>query len=214
MHSSPLGDPNLVLPRVYWIGGSACAGKTTITKRLAARHGLVAYHCDERFDDHLRRADPERHRRFLRLARRPPEDLWRGSVDEQTRDLHGFYEDEFELVVDDLRALSAGGPVLAEGAGLLPARVGARQALWLVTTPELRRRRHRTRRPWAEELVAGRRDPGAAHRRWMERDDRFAELIVSQARRAGAAVLVDDGRLSLEEIVAEVARRLGLARAA
>ena len=38
------------LSHVYWIGGSGCAGKSTIAKKLAAQYHLAIYHCD----DHLR----------------------------------------------------------------------------------------------------------------------------------------------------------------
>ncbi len=33
------------MPR-YWIGGSPCAGKTSIARLLAERHGLVHVECD------------------------------------------------------------------------------------------------------------------------------------------------------------------------
>ncbi len=32
---------------VYCIGGSTCAGKTTISKILADKFGFKVYHCDE-----------------------------------------------------------------------------------------------------------------------------------------------------------------------
>ena len=32
---------------VYWIGGSGCAGKSTVTEILAERYGLATYHQDD-----------------------------------------------------------------------------------------------------------------------------------------------------------------------
>src|SRR5262249_57891063 len=43
---------------VYWIGGGSGAGKSTIARRLAARHGLRLYATDEVMADHGRRTSP------------------------------------------------------------------------------------------------------------------------------------------------------------
>jgi len=43
---------------VYWIGGGSGAGKSTIARRLAARHGLRLYATDEVMADHGRRSSP------------------------------------------------------------------------------------------------------------------------------------------------------------
>ena len=42
------------LGHVYWIGGGSGAGKSTIARRLAARHGLRLYATDEVMRDHAR----------------------------------------------------------------------------------------------------------------------------------------------------------------
>ncbi len=209
-------DLNRDLRRVRWIGGSACAGKTTIAARLAAAHGLAIYHCDQHFERHRRRADPDRHPRFIRLADRPPEELWTPPAAEQANQLRGFYEEELEMVLEDLRPLAKLGQVLVEGAGLLPARIAEatsrpRRAVWLVATSELRRRFYPRRGARVRQLLGQCRDPEDAYRRWMERDDRFAAWVAAQARRVGEPVLTVDDCRTLEETAAEVARRLDLA---
>jgi len=40
------------LKNVYWIGGDACGGKTTIAKELAARYDMEIYHCDYQYASH------------------------------------------------------------------------------------------------------------------------------------------------------------------
>jgi adenylylsulfate kinase-like enzyme len=44
------------LKHVYWIGGTTCAGKTTISKRIAEEFGFVRYDCDARVGDHQAKA--------------------------------------------------------------------------------------------------------------------------------------------------------------
>jgi adenylate kinase family enzyme len=44
--------------RAYWIGAGSGAGKSTIARRLADRHGLRLYSTDDAMADHGRRIDP------------------------------------------------------------------------------------------------------------------------------------------------------------
>jgi shikimate kinase len=195
---------------VYWLGGSACAGKTSVARLVAAAHGLALYSCDERFEEHRRRADPERHSRFCRIMDLSAEELWEHPAQVQAAELLGFYEDEMEMVLEDLAAFS--GPVLAEGVGLLPDRIAEVlaepwRAVWLAATPELRRRASSER---AKEALGRCSDPEGAFSRWMERDTLVAAALEQAARSRGLDVLVVDGRRSVEENAADVARRLRL----
>jgi hypothetical protein len=45
------------LKHVYWIGGSACGGKTTISKRIAEDFGFVRYDGDSHLGDRGAAAD-------------------------------------------------------------------------------------------------------------------------------------------------------------
>lgn len=40
------------LKNVYFITGTPCGGKTTISRELAKRHGLLVYDVDEQFANH------------------------------------------------------------------------------------------------------------------------------------------------------------------
>lgn len=201
------------LDHVLWLGGSACAGKTTAARTLAAAHGLTVYSCDEQFEEHRRRASPERHPRFHSLMDLSPEELWAPPVETQVRDLLGFYEDEFAMIVEDLREVSA--PVIAEGVGLLPERVAEvladrHRACWLIATPELRRRRYPQRGPWLAELLGRCADPRQAFTAWMARDDGIAAHLARQAAGLSLPFLAVDGHSTEEETAAALARQLHL----
>jgi 2-phosphoglycerate kinase len=194
----------------YWLGGSACAGKTSIARLLAAEHGLTLYSCDDHFEEHRRRADPVRHPHFHRLMDAPMEELWARPVAVQAAELLRFYQDELDLVLEDLQRLP--GPVLVEGVGLLPERIAAvcpdtRCALWLISTPEFRRQAYLQRGPLVRKLLSRCRDPEEAFIRWMERDDRIAGRLATDARRCGLSVLKVNGRQTVEETARRVAER-------
>ncbi len=46
------------LKNVYFITGTPCGGKTTISRELAKRHNLLVYDIDEQFSDHQKISNP------------------------------------------------------------------------------------------------------------------------------------------------------------
>jgi hypothetical protein len=196
---------------VLWLGGSACAGKTTAARALAAAYGLTLYSCDERFEEHRLRASPESHPGFYRLMDLAPEALWAPPVATQVRDLLRFYEDELSMIVEDLREIS--GPVIAEGVGLLPALVvkhlvEPHQACWLIATPELRRRLYTQRNPagWLADCP----DPQLAYEQWMARDDEIARGLATEIFARALPYRIVDGDTTETEIVSALARQFRL----
>jgi hypothetical protein len=120
------------------------------------------------------------------------------------------------MVVGDLVRTDAAVPLLAEGACLLPARVAElvsrpSQALWLVATPDFRRRLYRRRGPWVDELLGGCPEPGQAFERWMERDDALASWRVAETARLGLACWIVDGSQGPDALAAAAAQHFGLA---
>jgi hypothetical protein len=206
------GDPGLA--HVLWLGGSACAGKTTAARTLAAEHGLTLYSCDEHFEDHRRRATPERHPHFHRLMDLPPEELWTRPAAQQARDLLRFYEDELAMVVEDLREIR--GPVIAEGVGLLPARVkevvgDSQRAHWLISTMDFRHQQYPRRGPWVAEMLSRCADPQQAFENWMARDDEIATRLAAEAASLRLPCQVIDVGAWEGDIAVRLARQLGLA---
>ena len=47
------------LKNVYFITGTPCGGKTTISRMLSKRHGVVVYDIDEQFPIHQKKSDPK-----------------------------------------------------------------------------------------------------------------------------------------------------------
>jgi hypothetical protein len=204
------------LAHVLWLGGSACAGKTSAARALAAAHGLTLYSCDDWFEEHRRRAVPASHPHFHRLMDLPVEELWSQPPARQARDLLLFYEDELAMVVEDLRRLP--GPVLAEGVGLLPSRIAdalstPRQACWLIATPQFRRRHQPRREAWPAGPLGRCRDPERAFAGWMARDDEVARQLAAQAAARSLRCRVIDGSSSERQTVAALARHFRLASA-
>jgi hypothetical protein len=229
------------LDQVLWLGGSACSGKTTVARRLAARYGLAIYHTDDSFERLREQADPRRHPAFCRVGDLSLAALLAAPAAEQAVEMLAFHREHFALVLADLAAALAtpapgprpgpavGPPVaglprrlLVEGSCLLPAEVaavaaagGSRSALWLLATPAFRRRVHARRRAAAHAALGidGER-PEAAVERWLERDDALADWRRRELAARGLSWRDVDGRLPVERQVAAVAAHFGLAAGA
>ena len=130
---------------VYWIGGGSGAGKSTIARRLAARHGLRLYATDEVIADHGRRSSPVDSPLMAGFAAMDMDERWVSRPPETMLETFGWFRGEgFGLIVEDLLRRPAGPGVIAEGFRLLPRLVrpllaGTGRAVWLCPTPGFRR---------------------------------------------------------------------------
>ena len=200
--------------QIYWIGGSPCAGKSTIAQTLADRYNLHYYQCDSWFETHQQRAQPEQQQFLSQLAGLSCDQLWLPPVAEQVTRVQAIYTEEFAMILADLLALPRTRPILAEGAALLPTCVwrhlaDRRRAIWLTPTPAFQRF-HYAQRPWIHDVVRTCSDPAQAFANWMARDEAFARWVNQQAMALGFQVLVVDGNRSLAENQTIVADWFGL----
>ncbi|MGH3395475.1 MAG: hypothetical protein ACRDPO_12385, partial [Streptosporangiaceae bacterium] len=133
------------LRHVYWIGGGSGAGKSTITGRLAARHGLSVYATDDVMRDHGRRIRPGEAPFLAEFVAMDMDQRWvHRSPQTMLETFHWYRGEGFGLMVDDLLRRPAGPGVIAEGFRLLPHLVQPllaepSRAVWLVPRPEFRR---------------------------------------------------------------------------
>ncbi|GAB2931445.1 hypothetical protein GCM10027280_18860 [Micromonospora polyrhachis] len=199
-------DPFGTLRRALWIGGGQWAGKSTVAQLLATRHGVTAYHYD--YHD-ARGHDDRRVARRVRLGEPvtspDPETVWVHTTPEQmaAETLAGF-PIRFEWVLDDLRALVSGRPVITEGWGLRPELVtplvdSPRQMVVMVPSEAFRQHQLRTvaRAATFGQSVS---DPGRAQRNRIARDRLVAEDAVHAARAHGVRVIEVDGSRTADQI--------------
>jgi hypothetical protein len=125
-----------------------------------------------------------------------------------------FHGEGFDLVIEDLRALSSSGVVLAEGFRLLPDLVrphltNPQHAVWLTPTPCFRQMAF-ARRSSREAFWLRTSDPQRALANLLERDRIFTAAVAVNAARNDLATHVVDGSNSIEEEVDDLAARFTL----
>ena len=101
------------LKNVYFITGTPCGGKTTVSRALAKRYGLTVYDIDERFDLHQKVSDPTlqpaMNKRFANA------DAFFGrSVEDYERWLTDNTREQLDFVLLDLIRLSQDRVVLCD----------------------------------------------------------------------------------------------------
>ena len=199
----------------YWLGGSPCAGKSTVAGILARRYDLDVYRVDEAFEDHARRLDPLRQPALARWLAASPNERWLQPVDDLVNDAIACYREHLGMVLEDVAARTWARPLLVEGTALLPIEVAGvapsrERALWLLAAPGFQRRHYRER-AWAWDVVASSDDPERAFENWMERDVCFAAWVAAEADALGLERLTVDGGRTADEVADAVAAHFGWA---
>lgn len=203
------------LGHVCWIGGGSGAGKSTIARRLAARHGLRLYATNDAMPDHARRCAPGDCPLLDTFAAMDMDQRWLNrSPQTMLETFHWFQGEGFHLILQDLLRLPAGPGVIVEGFRLLPRLVkpllGAPgRAVWLLPTPGFRRAAFHGRGTlW--DIAGKTSDPPRALDNLLERDRMFTERLGQEAKRLDLRTIEVDLPMTEAELAEQVADAFGL----
>lgn len=203
------------LRHVYWIGGGSGAGKSTIARRVADRHGLRTYATADAMPDHDGRFRPQDAPLLSRFKAMDMDERWvNRSPITMLESFHWFKGELFGLIVEDLLCLPAEPGVIAEGFRLLPhlvkpllAQPG--HAVWLLPTPEFRRAALASRGSlW--KIASKTSDPERALRNLLERDRMFTELLYEDTKRLGLPAIEVGTTMTEEDLSEQVTEILRL----
>jgi hypothetical protein len=204
-------DPFTTLSRTLWITGGQWAGKSTVAGILAEDYGLTHYH----YDYHAARGHEDRRiAAQIRRGESPTElDPQIHFVETSPRvaaaEVIRSFPERFEWVLDDLRALVSGRPIIADGWGLrpelvLPVAGSPGQVVVMVPTVVFREHQSRTL-DRATALSHRVDDPALGQRNRIERDRLIAADAVAAARVLGIRVIQVDGTRDARAVADEVA---------
>lgn len=197
------------MQHVYWIGGGSGAGKSTIARRVADRHGLRLYLTDEVMSDHARRSTPEDAPFLSQFIAMDMNERWLNrSPDTMLETFHWFRGEGFHLIVEDLLHGPREPGVIAEGFRLLPRLVkpllaAPHHAVWLLPTPDFRRAAFDSRGSMWN--IAGRTsDPERALRNLLERDRMFTDRLYAEAKDLDLHVIEVDTTMTEDDLAERV----------
>lgn len=204
------------LGHVYWIGGGSGAGKSTIARRVAARHGLSVYATDDVMAEHARRGSREECPLLHAFMEMGMDERWvERSPKTMLETFHWFRGEGFRLIIEDLLSLSRERGVVAEGFRLLPRLVepllaAPNRAVWLLPSQDFRRAVFESRGGVAWGFLAKTGDPERALSNLLERDRMFTDTLREETARLGLHAVEVDATTTEDELTERVADVFGL----
>ncbi len=198
------------LRHVYWIGGGSGAGKSTIARRLADRHGWRLYATDDVMRDHAGRTTAEEAPALQEFIAMDMDERWvNRSPHVMLETFHWFRGEGFGPIVEDLLRLPQTPCVVVEGFRLLPHLVqpllaASHRAVWLLPTPEFRQTAFRSRSAVAEDFAAKTSDPARAGRNIAERDHMFTTRLREETARLRLRAIEVDTPMTEDDLTEQV----------
>jgi len=101
------------LKNVFFVTGTACGGKSTISRALAERHNLLLFDIDQQFDRHRQLSDPA-YQPAMNKTFRDADEFFGRSVDEYRKWLLNNTREQLDFVLLDLIRLSHDRPVVCD----------------------------------------------------------------------------------------------------
>lgn len=101
------------LKNVYFITGTPCGGKTTISRALAKKYGFELFDIDERFEEHQKISDSA-HQPAMNKQFRNADEFFGRSVEEYKKWLIDNTREQLEFVLLDLIRASADKKILCD----------------------------------------------------------------------------------------------------
>jgi hypothetical protein len=205
------------LAHVRWIAGGTGSGKSTIARILAERFDLTIYSGDRAEHAWVRRCTPERHPYLwagLQLTHeqrvsRTPEDAFNGMAS-----LHG---ETIGFLVEDLVATPTDRVIIVDyfgntPSGLHPLLTWREQAVFLLPTPEFRRRALGARysNPARARATWGNTDHTRAFANRLARDELWDAELRRQADALDLPIMHIDGSEDANDLAESLAQRFRL----
>lgn len=200
--------------KTYFIGGSPCSGKSTITEILAKKYDLYYFKVDDFLDKYIDMGESEGRPVCSRIKSMTPEETWMRDPMVQCEEELAWYREVFDYVCEEINRIQHVSGIIAEGAAYLPdlmkfINVPYNQYLSITPTKDFQVA-HYSQREWVPYVLQDCSDKEEAFENWMERDALFAKDVQRQCEEEGYLSLISDGEIGIDELVKMVECHFGL----
>lgn len=191
--------------KTYFIGGSPCSGKSTITEILAKKHDLYYFKVDDFLDKYIDIGASEGRPVCTRIKSMTPEETWMRDPMIQCEEELSWYREVFGYVCEEIAQIQNVKGIIAEGAAYLPdlmksINIPNNRYLSITPTKDFQVS-HYSKREWVPYVLQDCSDKDKAFENWMERDALFAKDVQRQCEENGYLSLVNDGKREIEELI-------------
>ncbi|MBF8436366.1 hypothetical protein I0Q91_04675 [Halanaerobiaceae bacterium Z-7014] len=192
-----------ILDNSYFIGGSPCSGKSTISEILSTKYDLEYLKIDDYEQEHIENASPEQHPIMYKWSQMSWDEIWMRSVEKQVEEEFEFYRERFSMILNELKKYQSNSKVILESAALLPELLKEldlekHRVIFLIPSKEFQIKYY-SKRGFKDGILKECRQPEVAFNNWMERDHLFGKKVRKQAMDIGYKVIDVNGDRSIKE---------------
>lgn len=198
----------------YYIGGSPCAGKSTIAEMLSRQYGLYYFKVDDFLDGYTELGAKEGRPICKKTIEMEAEQIWMREPSCQCREEFEFYEEIFAYVLTDLGQIDCENGIITEGTAYIPKLMGqlgipGNRYISITPAPDFQIHHYR-KREYVPYVLDGCHDKENAFKNWMRRDSLFAQEVQKQCRDAKYVSIINDASVKIDELADKVAAHFGL----
>ena len=199
---------------IFWIGGSPCCGKSTISEMFVSEYGWQLFKCDDHMERYIDIGASGGDTAMEECRKLSLDEYWLRDVDVLVKNEFQFYHEMLRYAERDIYDKYTGQAMIIEGVALLPAfvhhqRIAVRNYVCMVPTKKFQLE-HYSKRDWVDGYLSDCLDKKQAYANWMERDAIFAKTVLRQAEDFGLKTIVVDGDKSIVDIYLEMKKHFGL----
>ncbi len=199
---------------IYYIGGSPCAGKSSVAEILSKKHDLYYFKADDFLDRYMQTGAKKGYPVCRKVIGMNAEQVWMREPLVQCREEFDIYREIFGFVATDLKQIDWKGGIITEGAVYLPELMkqsGIPDSRYISITPAKEFQiTHYRERDFVPLVLEGCSDKEKAFRNWMDRDVLFAQEVQRQCQKENYVSVVNDGTMKMDELANLVAAHFEL----
>ncbi|PID82362.1 MAG: hypothetical protein CSB16_01300 [Clostridiales bacterium] len=197
---------------IYIIGGSPCSGKSTVASYLSERYDLEYFQVDDHLEKYTKKGALLGYP--ICESRVNIDNLWTRDPSLMCDEEIKFYEEIFDFILEDLENLESSKSIITEGAAFLPKLIDSKPCLkekYMVIAPSSDFQvLHYRKREWVDFVLEKCADKEKSFSNWMRRDILFAEKVRKECIKYGYYHIVNNGNLSIKDLIHKVSVYFGL----
>lgn len=201
------------MANIYYIGGSPCSGKSTVTEILAAKYHLFYFKVDDFIDKYLKMGASKGYEICKKQDSLRADEIWMREPALQCQEELLYYKETFAFVLEDLMQIKE-KDIITEGAAYLlelmrKLNISNNRYISITPTRDFQIS-HYKKREWISFVLEGCSDKEKAFSNWMERDVLFAKEVQKQCIKENYVSIINDGSIEIDEYVHRIAAHFGL----
>ncbi len=200
--------------RIYYIGGSPCAFKTSIAQKISEQYSFKVYNADNHIERYLEIGAKKRNKVLKKMRRISVLDQWFLDLDVQFKNEIALYSFAGKVIKGDLKRFYKNKDILVEGCPVIPEFINKKEVapenyVVLVASKSFERSIFETRE-YITRYLNLTKDKDLAFENWLARDEMIARYYKEEAEKYGYKYIEINKSSKFEDVYNDVVEHFGL----